>query len=172
MLSIGAILVLIPGICVAVVSDLFSRRIPNALTFALAFLGVALNVSVGLWEGLIFSVSGLVTGLLCFLPFYFFTAMGAGDVKLLAAIGALIGPKMVVVAAIMTVAAGGLIAICYVAIRGGWTAMLARYSSMLTSLAAGHPHYIPPATGEAAGRRFPYALAIACGTAAAIVFLY
>jgi len=169
MLSHWAITVLFVGLVAAVVSDLSSHRIPNTLTFSMILVALVLHTWFGHWEGLAFALSGLIAGLLCFLPFHLFGTMGAGDVKLLAAVGAIIGPGTVVIAALMTILAGGLIALVYITAQGGLLAMLRRYKSMLVLLTARQPQYIPPARGEAAGSRFPYALAIACGTTLAVI---
>ncbi|NMT63090.1 A24 family peptidase [Marinobacter orientalis] len=157
------------GLVMAVFSDLSIRRIPNVVTFGMVIVALALHTWFGQWEGLLFSLGGLLIGLLCFLPLYAFAAMGAGDVKLLTAVGAVVGAKVVFIAALMTIIAGGLLALVYVAAKGGLPAMLKRYVSMCWLLLARQPTYIPPAPGEAAGLRFPYALAIACGTALALI---
>jgi prepilin peptidase CpaA len=70
--------------------DLRERRIPNVIVFPAALVGLSLNAVRG-WEGLWFGGKGLLLGfaLLC-LP-YLIGAMGAGDVKFLAAIGAFVG---------------------------------------------------------------------------------
>ncbi len=169
MLSDWAIAILFVGLVAAVVSDLFSHRVPNSLTFSMMLVALVLHIWFGHWEGLAFTFFGLVAGLLCFLPFHLLGTMGAGDVKLLAAVGAIVGPGTVVITALMTILAGGLIALVYITARGGLLVMLRRYSSMLALLAARQPQYIPPAPGEAAGLRFSYALAIACGTVLAII---
>ncbi len=168
-LSQWAITILLVGLVIAVVSDLVTCRIPNKLTLSMALASLALHAWFGQWEGLVFALSGLVAGLLCFLPLYLFGAMGAGDVKLLAAVGSVVGPGTVLIAALMTVLVGGGLAIVYITARGGLPALLRRYSSMVVLLVARQPQYIPPDPGEAAGLRFPYALAIACGTALAVI---
>lgn len=164
-----AVITLTVGLVIAVFSDLLVRRIPNAVTFGMVIVALALHTWFGQWEGLMFSLAGLLIGLICFMPLYLFAAMGAGDVKLLTAIGAIVGAKVVFIAALMTVIAGGVIALAYITVRGGLPAMCRRYVSMFWLLLARQPEYIPPAPGEAAGLRFPYALAIACGTALAII---
>jgi len=170
-LPIAIVLLLIVGLGTSICSDLVTHRLPNWLTFGLAIAAISTNSCLGLWDGFIQSVLGLSVGLLCFLPFHLFGAMGAGDVKLLAAIGALIGPVNVFIAALMTILSGGLIAVFYIAARGGLRPMIRRYNTMLILLVALQPQYIPPAPGEAAGLRFPYALAIACGTVLAVAAL-
>ena len=70
--------------------DLRERRIPNLLVFPAALLGLGFNLARG-WDGLTFGLKGLAVGFaLLFVP-HLFGAMGAGDVKLLAAIGAFVG---------------------------------------------------------------------------------
>lgn len=168
-LSQWAVTILLVGLVIAVISDLSTCRVPNKLTLTMALVSIALYGWFGHWDGVVFALSGLITGLFCFLPMYLFGAMGAGDVKLLAAVGAVVGPGTVFVAALMTVISGGILALVYVTVRGGLPTMLKRYVSMFWLLLARQPAYIPPAPGEAAGLRFPYALAIACGTALAVI---
>ena len=111
-----------------------------------------------------FALTGLFVGLLCFLPLYFFAALGAGDVKLLAGVGALIGPNAVFLSAVLTLLVGGAFALAFIVWKGGFYSMVRRYWSMALSLAYLQPTYIAPEEGEAAGLRMPYAPAIACGT--------
>lgn len=168
-LSGWAITTLTVGLVIAVFSDLLVRRIPNAVTFCMVIVALVLHTWFGHWQGLMFSLTGLFAGLLCFLPLYAFAAMGAGDVKLVTAVGAVVGAKVVFMAALMTIIAGGVLALAYVTARGGLPAMVRRYFLMFRLLLVGQPEYISPAQGEAAGLRFPYALAIACGTALAVI---
>lgn len=71
-------------------TDLGERRIPNVIVFPAALIGLALNASRG-WQGLWFGGKGLAIGFaLLFIP-HLFRAMGAGDVKFLAAVGAFVG---------------------------------------------------------------------------------
>lgn len=160
---------LIIGLGLAVLIDVTRHRIPNWLTLGIAFTGLIFHTWSAGGSGLGIGLLGLLVGLLCFLPFHIFGAMGAGDVKLLAGVGSFIGPIDVFAAAVMTVMVGGVIATAYIAARGGLLPMIRRYKTMLILLVARHPQYIPPAAGEAAGLRFPYALAIACGTALAVI---
>ena len=75
--------------------DLRERRIPNALVLPAAMMGLGLNAARG-WDGLWFAGQGLLIGFgLLFIP-YLLHAMGAGDVKFLAAIGAFVGGTGVV----------------------------------------------------------------------------
>jgi prepilin peptidase CpaA len=76
--------------------DLKSRKIPNWLTLPAILTGLTYNVLLDGREGFIFSTVGLVFGIgLLILP-YLMGGMGAGDVKLMGAIGSIVGPVMTV----------------------------------------------------------------------------
>jgi prepilin peptidase CpaA len=111
-----ALTVVIAGTGLAAVIDLRTRRIPNALTGALAVIGVAIAATklgpVGLGGALL----GCALGLAFMLPGHLFGATGAGDVKLFAAAGALLGPATTVQAFLYTAIVGGILAVV-IAIR-------------------------------------------------------
>src|SRR5262245_29223093 len=95
----------------ACISDLRTRRIPNALTLsaiaaAIAFHGLTDGLSGSAW-----SLGGCFLGALLFFPVFALRGMGGGDVKLLAAVGGWLGPSQVVTAALLTSAAGGVLAV-------------------------------------------------------------
>jgi prepilin peptidase CpaA len=105
---------LIAGLLYAVLTDLRSRRISNRLTFPAMLLGLVANTALDGWGGLQHSALGWAAGLGIMLIPFVLGAMGAGDVKLLAAIGAVKGPEFVLVAALYACVAGGLLAVYYV----------------------------------------------------------
>ncbi len=110
--------------------DLRERRIPNFLVLPAAALGLALNLYRG-WEGLGFSAQGLATGfLLLFIP-YLLGAMGAGDVKFLAAIGAFVGAVNVVRVLLVTVLCYPLLAVVIVIKEGKLKITLLRFGRVL-----------------------------------------
>src|SRR5258708_19564438 len=105
------------GLAVAVVTDVRTRRIPNWLTGSLAVAGLGLAFAGGpLTPGQ--AALGLVAGLLLMMPSHLIGATGAGDVKLMAAIGALLGPGLVLRAFLFTAVAGGVLAVAVAARRG------------------------------------------------------
>jgi len=77
---------------IAIITDLSYRKIPNALTFPAMFCGVGVHIYSGGWGGLGFSTLGIVTGIGLLFVFYLFGMMGAGDVKLMGAVGSFLGP--------------------------------------------------------------------------------
>ncbi len=156
------------GLGIAVLTDITTHRIPNWLILGIAIACLLLHSWFEQWNGLLLATTGLMVGLLCFLPLHLFGAMGAGDVKLMAAVGSALGPESVLVAVLLTVLSGGFIALLYIGLRGGMGAMLRRYGFMVFLLTQRQPQYLPPVANETAGLRFPYAMAIACGTAMAL----
>jgi prepilin peptidase CpaA len=148
----------------AVHDDMIFHRISNRLTGSLLCAGLAIRVMSGGWDGLEQSLLGVMVGLGCLLPFYIARAMGAGDVKLLAATGALLGPQDVWIAALCTLLIGAVLALIY--LLGGAVRAVASApagSSWLTRIALAQVRM-----GELRRKRMPYALAIALGSVAAI----
>jgi prepilin peptidase CpaA len=147
----------------AVREDLLAHRIPNRLTGPLLCLGCLLQFAFGGWSALGQAALGTLVGLAILLPLYLLRAMGAGDVKLLAAIGALLGPRWALVAGIDTLLAGGVLAVGYVTV-GTVRAALA---------SAGLPcrvrlYHARERARQLRRERFPYALAIAIGALTAV----
>ncbi len=135
---------------VAAVVDVWSRRIPNWLTFGAFGLGIIVNVLLHGIDGLVLSVAGAALGIAILLPFYALRAIGAGDVKLLGAIGALVGPQLLVSIALYAALAGGAISIAILMVRG-------RLSIALDELFV--QRRLPTRSGATA----PYGVAIATG---------
>ncbi|MHC1700856.1 MAG: prepilin peptidase [Humidesulfovibrio sp.] len=157
------------SLAVATVIDLRSQRIPNLLTIPTALAALAYHLLVQGPQGLWSSLAGLGLGLGLMLAPFLCRVMGGGDVKLMAAVGAWVGPQVVLVAFLLTSLAGGVYAL----------AVLARRSNALRCVFArlGGALYATCATGEfnyqqapeAAGLpRLCYGLAIALGTVAAM----
>jgi prepilin peptidase CpaA len=110
----------------ATVIDLRTRRVPNALTSAAAAVGVGLALSGIGRVGVAASIVGGLLGLALMLPGYLFGGTGGGDVKLLAAIGTLLGPGRTVNAFIGAALAGGVIALAIAVRRGVFRTTLHR----------------------------------------------
>ncbi len=102
---------LIVGVLVATVVDIRTRRIPNTVTAGMAGAGLGLAVSGFGGISLLAAALGLVIGLALMLPGHVFGGTGLGDVKLMAAIGSLVGPVLVVKAFLFTAVAGGVLAV-------------------------------------------------------------
>ncbi|MBO1265987.1 prepilin peptidase [Proteiniclasticum sp. SCR006] len=97
----------------AVYHDLKFRKVPNKITVPMALAGILLSVLHSGLEGLVFSIVGHVFGLLIFIIPYMMGGMGAGDVKLMASIGALMGWRFTMWTALGAALAGGLMVVLY-----------------------------------------------------------
>ena len=152
-------------LAVACVSDLRTRRIPNALTFSAAAGAVLFHLAIGGWSAAGWSLAGLFVGTLLFFPMFALRGMGAGDVKLLAAVGAWLGPGQVVVVAVATSIAGGVIAVL-VALAYGYlkTALANMYVLLMHWRVAGVQPLPAVSLEQAKGPRLAYAFPIAIGT--------
>ena len=158
------------AVTVATVIDWNTRRIPNLLTFPLALAGLALNAVVGGWMGLAGSLVGLVLGHLIFLLFMALGAMGAGDVKLMAALGALLGVVHIFWIGLFTAAMGGLLVVFYSLGQRSLPRLFNRTGTLLkTMVLTGR---LPKAEELSARREdyMPYALAIALGVVAQYLY--
>jgi prepilin peptidase CpaA len=149
----------------AIVIDLRSRRIPNVLTGAIVVAGLVLAASGVGRVGIGAAVLGILVGLALMLPGHLFGATGAGDVKLFAALGAVIGPAAIAVAFLYTAIAGGCLAIVVALCRRRLSETLGRTHRLIASGAAGASEI----ESVGAGNRFAYAPAIAIGVLVAAV---
>jgi prepilin peptidase CpaA len=153
----------------AAVVDVRSRRIPNVLTFGTALAAFVYHALTAGWHGLALSLGGWAIGLALFLPMFLLRGMGAGDVKLLGAVGAWLGPLGALYAGLYSVLAGGVLALIVGAARG----YLGKAFSNLWGLVAfWRTAGIQPLPGltieDAAGPRLAYGVAIAAGTLAVV----
>jgi prepilin peptidase CpaA len=101
-------------ICVAIaasLTDLRTSRIPNVLTFGAALAALVYAGVTGGWAGVGTTSAGWVVGVLLFFPFFALGGLGAGDVKLLGALGAWLGPREVFWVALYASMAGGVMAL-------------------------------------------------------------
>lgn len=168
----------------AAVFDLRQRRIPNTLVLLALAGGLLINlIGPHIWlrgSGLLTlypsalgikgALLGALTGLAVFLPFYLMRAMGAGDVKLMAGIGAFVGPAAAIDVALFILVTGGVMA----AVRMVWVRKtqqaLFNVVTALGQLVPGTTARFDPVTQSA--DRMPYALAMAGGLLAYGVWIF
>jgi prepilin peptidase CpaA len=146
------------------VTDLTTRRIPNVLTAGSAGLALVIAFATGGWSSLEVAVAGWGLGLLIFLPLFALRGLGGGDVKLLAAIGAWVGPAAIAWVALYAALLGGPLALAVAISRGYARELFRNVWSLLTfwRVAGLQPH--PTMTLDVPhGPRVPYALPIAAG---------
>jgi prepilin peptidase CpaA len=117
---------------IAVVFDVRSGRIPNALTFGGALAALVYAFAAGGATGVFQASAGWVIGAALFFPFFALGGMGAGDVKLLAALGAWLGPAEAVWLAMFASIAGGVLGVAVALSRGYLRQALSNVWLMLT----------------------------------------
>jgi prepilin peptidase CpaA len=143
-------------------TDLRHGKIPNALTLPAVVVGLALNGALRGWPGLGQAAAGVGLALLLWLVTGALGGcLGGGDIKLLAAVGALGGPRFLLAALVVTVIAGGVMAVA-VAL---WGRKLRAALSNTLGWTLGHLGLNPAAQGgmQTCGLTLPYALPIAAG---------
>jgi prepilin peptidase CpaA len=91
--------------------DIRTYRIPNVLTYSAMMLGIAIHIFVEGRIGIVKGLLGLLVGGGIFFFLYVLRTMGAGDVKLMAAVGAFAGPSAVAAIALYSAIAGGVMAL-------------------------------------------------------------
>jgi prepilin peptidase CpaA len=149
--------------------DIWQHRIPNllilaGLCFAIPYSG--LHPATSGANGWLIASSGCIVGFVSLFPFYLVRAMGAGDVKLMAMVGAFVGPFGALCAALLTFAAGGVLAIGVLL----WKGQLRRALCNVYHLTMGNILSAPAGSldfsmsGSDSTGRIPYAVAIAAGT--------
>jgi prepilin peptidase CpaA len=148
-------------VCVATFMDLRSRRIPNWLVLPFLAAGPVVFGCLHGWHGVGQSFAGMALGILIYGFLFWMGGMGAGDVKLCAAIGAWIGPEQLLITGL----AGGVMVLCWAAF-GGFLTDLFRGTG---DLVFGRKKQEQPGQPEMAlsnplRRKMPYAPAIAVGT--------
>ena len=147
------------SVSLAVVTDVRRRRIYNALTFPAMAIGFVMNAVVDGPRGLLWAATGLLLGAALFLIPVAMGGMGAGDLKLLAALGAIGGPVVVFWCAIYASIAGGLMAVAVLVARRRLGTVVAPMALALSG------RQLPSATSNV---RLPFAIPIAFGAVAAL----
>jgi prepilin peptidase CpaA len=146
-------------------TDVRERRIPNRLTYPAMISGLVLQTATYSWHGLL---QGLEGGLIfggCFLIFHLMRTMGAGDVKLAAALGCIIGPAASWQVLFATAMAGGALAIIVMVFTGRVTQTL-RSTLAVVGFHVVHGLRTHPEVNldNPSAVRLPYGLAFAAGT--------
>jgi prepilin peptidase CpaA len=159
-------------VATAAIFDIRYRRIPNWLVLAGIIVGFIWNVYTSGWSGLLRASEGLGLGFILYFPLYLIRARGAGDVKLLAAVGAIAGPANCLWIFMLTAILGGIIALVILMFRGRVRKTFYNVGWIIQDLI----HFRAPfrSSGELdvttpKGMRLPHAAMIAVG---ALAFIY
>ena len=155
--------VVIAVIAIAAYTDWRRHIIKNTLTLPAIALGLLLQFLGGGWSGFVAGLLGLITGLALMMIPFVFGQMGGGDVKLMAALGSLLGAYAIVNVFIYTTLAGGLLALAYALSRKEGFRTLGRTWHLAVGLFIIRTRPImAPEPGQTG--TIPYGIAICAGT--------
>ena len=156
-------LLLVPLAIIIGYYDVRYRRIPNAFVLATLASGVGMNLIFGGLTGVAVSLMGCAVGFALMFMLHVFGAMGAGDVKLFAAIGAVTGVHLIVPTFVVVILTGGLLAVVSI-IRAGM--VLTTMHRVLQIFVGMLPGWQMPKFAVPADRRhtIPYGVAITMGS--------
>ncbi len=165
-LGTGPLIVLL---LIAAAIDWRTLKIPNWLTVGGIAWGLLYNAThaTSIAAGLGTSAAGLATGFALLLPLYLLRVMGAGDVKLMAAVGAVVGVPAVLHAVLWSFIVGGVAAIGYALSQRVTRRMASNVAAIVQSMAFAAMAGLRPTPALAARAsvgKLPYALSIAAGT--------
>lgn len=149
---------------IAAIYDLRFKRIPNWLTFPSLIFALIYHTIMDGFTGFLFSIEGICVGIATLMIFYLMGWMGAGDVKIMGAVGGVLGPNGVFIAFLCTAIVGGLYAIVLLAFHGYLKETFQRYGMILKDLIFFRKFiYLPPSEQEKKPQ-LRYGIAIALGT--------
>lgn len=161
------LILLLAVLVVALVTDLWKRKIYNLLVLVGLLIGLVLNVYIMGFEGVMFWLKGCALALLLFLPLYVMRGMAAGDVKLMMVVGGMLGLPLIIDVMLYVYIAGGLLALLFVLFRKQglklWKNVKMMMFNQVVRVRTGvdmHMHL----DGEQSVGKMPYAVAIVVGT--------
>jgi len=160
--------ILLGIVATAAFIDFRTRRIPNWLTLSAVLLGLVLQTVLHGVPGLKAGGLGLLVGAgLFFVPFAL-GGMGPGDVKLMAAVGAFLGPLGALWAVLMTGVAGGVLALLWAALHGRLGRAFQRTGVLIGAAVDPRRRAAMPSLEKEPNWSIPYGVAIAFGVALAL----
>ncbi|MFY9255572.1 MAG: A24 family peptidase [Fuerstiella sp.] len=140
-------------------------KVPNWITFPMVLSGLVYSAVIG--DGISAGLLGMCCGLLCLLPLYSVGGMGAGDVKLMAGIGAWVGWEITFYSFCVSVIVGAIMAVIMVASRGAWKKHYEQFLMILSEWSViKNPYELSKIAAERKPTMFllPYGIPICIGT--------
>lgn len=155
----------------ALVSDLTTYRIKNSITYSFMLVGLIANVTMEGFKGIMFSLAGIILPAACLMILYIARILGAGDIKLLSAVGAVMGAGFALYASAYAFICGGFIAAVLILIRRNGVERFRYLIEYIKSclLYGSLLEYADFKERKESGK-FHFSIAIASGTAAVIIF--
>ncbi|ABV36983.1 hypothetical protein Ssed_2374 [Shewanella sediminis HAW-EB3] len=145
----------------AISVDLYKEKIPNKLSLLAIFCGFAINAYYAQLAGVLMACFGFGLAFILLFPTFIFRILGAGDIKLMMGIGALMGPDLLFSSLVYGIVAGAGTSLILITWKAGFRGLfktVKRYWDCFYLRT-----YFKPESDEAAGQRVPYAPALAIG---------
>ena len=167
--------VMVPGILYAAWVDYAQRKVPNWLNAAIAAIGFIVQASFFGWTGIGWGAAGLAVGFALLIVPWLMHGMGAGDVKLMMAMGVWLGPWLTLVSFVVGAIIGGLVAIIMIVSTGRTIHAMANMQTIMTKVKR-----FDTAFGEYGGARtfgstsqlLPYGVPLTVGTIGVLLTYY
>ncbi len=152
------------------VVDLRTRRIPNALSGAALLVGIALNALYFGWAGALSALGGMLVMVAILLAPFALGGLGGGDVKMMAAVGAFLGPRLAVLGLTTGMVLGGVVMVIHLLRVGRLAEKLAALKHMMLSLVVTRSvTALRIAADDPGAISLPYSIPLGLGTAAVVV---
>ena len=160
---------LLAFVCACCAIDLRTRRIPNALSGTAALLGVALNALHAGAPGLLWSVAGFALMLSVLLAPFALGGLGGGDVKMMAAVGAFLGPRLALLGLTAGMILGGVVMALHLVRLGRLAEKLAALAAMVrATVITRSAANLKISAADPGAISLPYSLPLGLGTLAVL----
>jgi prepilin peptidase CpaA len=154
----------------ALISDFRTYKIKNSITYSFMLVGLAANLAMEGSKGMMLSLQGIILPVAGLLVLYMTRIIGAGDIKLLGAVGAIMGAGFALYAMVYSFICGGVIASLLILIRrNGVERFKYLFSYLKGCLILLKPLQYTDFTDKQGGEKFHFSIAVALGTAAAFI---
>ena len=160
-------------VCACVARDIRVRRIPNALTLAGIVIGFTLNGALFGVPGVMSSAAGLLVSVALLLFPFALGGIGGGDVKMMGAVGAILGPKLALISLACGLGLGGLIMLAHLARLGRVKEKLGATRDMvLGALVQRSTKPLELSAADPAAVALPYSVPLGIGTVAVLLWAH
>lgn len=154
----------------AVISDITTYKIKNTITYSFLIIGLTLNFVMEGIKGIRLSFQGIMLPVACLILLYMMEIIGAGDIKLLSAIGAVMGANFASYAMVYSFICGGIMAVLLILIRRNGTVRLKYlYLYIKSCFISMKLLQYADFKDKQDGSRFHFSIAVASGTAAVVI---
>jgi prepilin peptidase CpaA len=157
-------------VAVSCIVDVRTRRIPNAISGPAMLVGVALNALYYGSSGLVWSLAGLAAMITILLAPFALGGLGGGDVKMMAAVGAFLGPRLALSGLAVGMAVGGIVMAIHLVRIGRFAEKLGALKTMIGSMVITRSVAPLQMAADAPGAiSLPYSIPLGLGTAAVVL---